>query len=287
MLSVCIPTHNRRRFLEYTLNRLLQWAPMEWEIIIGENVCTDDTYHFLQHHPLKERFRVIHHTQKVGAEDNLFRLVKEATKPFVTYLADDDEFISDELMASLKVLEASRASALFAPWEMWSGLSNSSGGMFYTPNPDHTLQQAIFEDGLLPEIGIYLTSDAKEVLINPRTAHWGFVALAKFIQKSGVVLHDRPFYRSIFNHPLDPHNQRPQEGRTQAINHLDRYRAGLEYLAGSQGWCGAWVQQQINKLMRIRMGIGVRLADAAGDAATREELRIRLRAHTREEAVGA
>jgi glycosyltransferase involved in cell wall biosynthesis len=44
-LSLCIPTHNRARFLEYLLNRFLEWPalPFGYEIVVSDNASSDDT----------------------------------------------------------------------------------------------------------------------------------------------------------------------------------------------------------------------------------------------------
>ncbi|GAI87449.1 unnamed protein product [marine sediment metagenome] len=52
-VSVIIPTYNRARDLERCLNSLLQQTLKDFETIVINNGCTDETSNVVQRHPVK------------------------------------------------------------------------------------------------------------------------------------------------------------------------------------------------------------------------------------------
>lgn len=98
VLSICIPTYNRRKYLERCINMLLPQLSDEVEVIISNNCSPDDTDEYCK--TLDPR--IIYHKQpeNVGHDRNFSWLLDNARSKYVQVLSDDD-YLEEGAVAKL------------------------------------------------------------------------------------------------------------------------------------------------------------------------------------------
>lgn len=103
-ISVIIPTHNRRRLLEETINSVLAQTWTNWELIIIDDASDDDTWSWLsglQNTQIKT-FHLEHHGERSTAR-NLG--LAAAKGEFIFFLDDDDLLPAPALQIHLEAFK--------------------------------------------------------------------------------------------------------------------------------------------------------------------------------------
>lgn len=91
LVSIAIPTFNRRRSLEKSIESALAQDYPNVEIIISDNASSDDTNAFCEHLCAKyPKIRYIRNTVNKGSTNNFIKALNEAKGEFFMWLADDD-----------------------------------------------------------------------------------------------------------------------------------------------------------------------------------------------------
>ena len=108
LLTIGIPTYNRRVYLQECLERLLPQIEQnseQIELYISDNCSSDDTRDFLKQIALKHSV-VTYFVQpeNLGAERNFISIFKHATGKYVWILSDDDIVVDDGVKHVLEYL---------------------------------------------------------------------------------------------------------------------------------------------------------------------------------------
>jgi glycosyltransferase involved in cell wall biosynthesis len=239
-LSICIPTYDRARFLEQTLERLASWTlPFPHEIVVSDNASTDNTTAVVerllaQGLPIRY-FRGDYNT---GYLANLGSALRLGRGEHLVNLSDDDRLIPEGLVEAVSFLDANpNVVACYAPWLIHDEINEQDIGQFYTVDGDFVLPQRDFGAALafiseriaFPETGVYRAS-ALRVSWTPRHfAFWAFSHFAHYLDQGDVAFLRNPFYRYIFNYHRIDHGAN-HAGIVETMTAWDRYRGGLEYL---------------------------------------------------------
>ncbi len=94
LLSICIPTFNRRKYLKECLDSIITqeaFNEQDIEIVISDNASEDDTTtlvkEYMDLHP-----NIVYHRneENIGAIKNVMNLPNIANGEYVWYLSDDD-----------------------------------------------------------------------------------------------------------------------------------------------------------------------------------------------------
>jgi len=88
ILSIVIPTYNRRECLKRTLEGILAQRGDGVEVLVSDNCSTDGTWDYLR--GLEGSVQSVRQTRNVGAELNMLGLFERATGKYVWLLCDDD-----------------------------------------------------------------------------------------------------------------------------------------------------------------------------------------------------
>ncbi len=88
LLSICIPTFNRRKYLQETLEHLVSQLNQDVEVIIFDNHSSDDTHEYLQ--SLSPRIQNIRQKTNVGADRNMADCLQAGSGQYIWMLCDDD-----------------------------------------------------------------------------------------------------------------------------------------------------------------------------------------------------
>ncbi len=93
-ISTIIPTYNRASFVTKAIESVLQQMKIDDELIVIDDGSTDNTPEVAAKYGSRIKFL---RTANRGAGAARNRAVREATRPFVTFLDSDDEWLPDHL----------------------------------------------------------------------------------------------------------------------------------------------------------------------------------------------
>jgi glycosyltransferase involved in cell wall biosynthesis len=120
VVSLCIPTFNRARYLRCLLPLLVEELatfPHRCEVVVSDNASTDDTPAVLSEFADRLPLRVIRHETNQGAYANVRHVLGQGRGEFLVYLADDDMLAFEELAALITRLKSNPGIvAAYAPW---------------------------------------------------------------------------------------------------------------------------------------------------------------------------
>ena len=275
ILSICIPTFNRSRYLNVLLNDMsenFENFPFQYEIIISSNASTDDTDEVVHNFSNKLPIVYIKQEKNIGAHASLQDAFSYARGTFSIYLADDDFIDVQPLIEALtKFIDQPSAAILYAPWKMVTLKDKASGPKFFeVPHDmifkkgDHLgLLKFILTHHIFPEIYIVRTNAFKEIspVIND-LAFWAFTMASDYLSFGDVIFLETPFYLFV-THYFDD-EVRTQAGNEQVEYAWDSYRGGLEYFSSDISKSldktnFDILQKAINEFVIVRMLVGLRV----------------------------
>ena len=280
LVSFCIPTFNRGRYLRSLLDTLqlqLSGFPYPYELVIADNASSDDTAEVLAEYAGRLPIRSLRHAANIGCFANVQFVMLQAAGRYVVYLSDDDCILGEPLAAAVAAMEAdARIAVTYAPWLLYDLVDQQSQGQFYSVPQDLRIAQGghaqlldhILRHHIFPEIHIA----RREVLqrLMPRInehAFYAFVQAADYLAHGDVLIRREPFYVSITRYFAD--HQRTQAGSEEVEFAWDRYRGGLEYLMARAGASigaeeRAGFALRIQQMIALRMSVAIRMRHAAG-----------------------
>lgn len=103
-ISVCIPTHNRSNYLQYSVNSVLQQTCPDFELIICDDGSSDNTFEIVKNFK-DERIKYIQHDQNIGKSNNMRSGFEKATGEYFIKFDDDDALTTNFLAKTLTILE--------------------------------------------------------------------------------------------------------------------------------------------------------------------------------------
>ena len=280
LLSLCIPTFNRGRYLASLLESLVvQMAafPYPYELVISDNACTDDTPAVVQRFLDRLPIRYIRHPEGIGCYPNVIFVMTQARGRFMMYLADDDCVLGESLAEAVAQIDADPEVVItYAPWMLFDLVGQHAQGQFYEVPRDLRIergQQAEFLGHILrhhifPEIYIARTEVMKRLM--PRVndiAFYAFSQAADYLAQGAVLVRKQPFYVAITRYFVD--ETRSQVGNGEVEIAWDRYRGGLEYMMARAGASigteeRAGLHLRIQHLIAVRMSVAIRLRHQQG-----------------------
>lgn len=88
VLSICIPTYNRKSYLERSINALLHQLRDDIEVLISNNCSPDDTDEYCK--TLDSRITYHKQSENIGPDGNFLWLMDNAKGKYIILLSDDD-----------------------------------------------------------------------------------------------------------------------------------------------------------------------------------------------------
>ncbi len=102
-VSVCIPTYNRRRYLQETIDSVVAQTYKDYEIVIVDDGSTDGTAEMIKKLGLPV---VYHYQQNQGDAAARNKLVQLARGKYITFIDSDDLMMPDALSRMTRTMEA-------------------------------------------------------------------------------------------------------------------------------------------------------------------------------------
>lgn len=102
-VSICIPTYNGERYLTETLSCILNQTYNDFEILIIDDLSSDNTWKILNHYAAKDnRIRLFKNEKNLGLVGNWNRCIELAQGEWVKFVFQDDIISNDCLELMIK-----------------------------------------------------------------------------------------------------------------------------------------------------------------------------------------
>lgn len=275
LVSICVPTHNRSRYLASLLESLvgqLAEFPYPYELVIADNASPDDTREVVQSFAERLPIRYLRHESNIGGYPNWQFVMSKAIGRYLVYLSDDDSLLGEQVAATITKMEADPGIAVvYAPWLLFDLVAQQPQGQFYKVPHDLRIERGqhgelldhILRHHIFPEIQI-TRRDAFQATM-PRIndhAFLAFVHSADYLTQGAVLIQQQPFYVAITRYFEE--DTREQLGSDEVEHAWDRYRGGLEYMIARTGTPISSEERfgyhlRIQQMIAGRMSVAIRL----------------------------
>jgi poly(ribitol-phosphate) beta-N-acetylglucosaminyltransferase len=277
ILSLCIPTFSRARYLASLLESLcteLADFPYTFEVFVSDNASTDDTEAVVARYADRLPIRYHRHEKNAGAFANRQFAMSNCLGRYVLYIADDDALLGRQLADTIARMEADpEIAVVYAPWMLYDLVDEQSLGTFYTVPRDLLFERGqhlemldqLLRHRVFPEVQIVRRDVFERTMPRIYThAFFAFVHAAEFLSAGRVLIQQEPFYVAITRYFAD--EVRTQAGTEEVEYAWDRYRGGLEYLlARTEGVKQdemVGLHARINAMIADRMAVAIRIRHA-------------------------
>ncbi len=283
VVSFCIPTHQRSRYLASLLESLLRQLdafPYPYEIVIADNASSDGTGEVVQAYADRLPIRYLRHDQNIGGYPNWQFVMSRGLGRYLVYLSDDDSILGDPLASLIEKMEADPGLAVvYAPWLMYDLVDQQPQGQFYSVPHDLRVERGqhaqlldhVLRHGIFPEIAVLRREVFQATM--PRINQHAFLAFVHstdYLRQGAVLIQKEPFYVAITRYFAD--EEREQLGTDEVEVAWDRYRGGLEYMLAA---CGNTLTAEersgfhlrVQRLIADRIAVAIRLRHHKGRSA--------------------
>tara|TARA_B100000767_G_C19772275_1_gene540693 strand:- start:1523 stop:3694 length:2172 start_codon:yes stop_codon:yes gene_type:complete len=108
LLSICIPTFNRKHYLENVLAQiqgLLQNQDLDLEICISDNCSDDGTWEYINEVASQSsKIKIKRQAENIGGNRNLIDITSIASGKWILVIGDDDTLIEENLLKLTSIL---------------------------------------------------------------------------------------------------------------------------------------------------------------------------------------
>jgi poly(ribitol-phosphate) beta-N-acetylglucosaminyltransferase len=283
LLSFCIPTHQRSRYLASLLESLLlqlDGFAYTYEIVIADNASTDDTGEVVRSYADRLPIRYLRHAANIGGYPNWQFVMSHGLGRYLVYLSDDDSILGPQLSSLIAKMEADpELAVVYAPWLLYDLVGQQPQGQFYSVPHDlriergqhATLLDHVLRHGIFPEIAV-LRREVFQATMPRINAHafLAFVHSTDYLRQGAVLIQKEPFYVAITHYFAD--EEREQLGTDEVEVAWDRYRGGLEYMLAA---CGNTLTAEersgyhlrVQRLIADRIAVAIRVRHHKGRSA--------------------
>jgi len=282
LLSICVPTWNRKFMLERNVTFHLEAfrrLGLPFELVIVDDCSTDETAEYLASLADVPEISAWRRASNSGFISNYAYAMRRAKGRYVLFLGDDDLLIPEKVVEYVSLMAADpKLGMIQAPWmlvDARDGQQKDMGAFYHVPEPTRFahgdfagLLRFIFRFHVFPEF-LIVRRDVLAVAISSATPFifWAFLFTTRALDKADVLFLPAPFARVT----AVTDDVRVQQGNRECMFEWDTYRGGLEYLA-SQVWrTGAppsneerlHLRERIGDFMHTRQSVALRLLMAS------------------------
>ncbi len=242
LLSLCLATYNRARYLDRYLTHHLtafEAAGVDYELVVSDNCSTDETPEILAGYASRyPRMRISRKPRNVGVYPNILTTLYQARGEVIVSIADDDMAIPDQLLTYVQRMKDEPALVMIqAPWLLMDETQdNAVTGKFYDFDGELHFERGQFSNCLgfviqkhvFPECWLMRRS-ALPIIAGPtpRFTYSFFAMLAHALSKGDVLFCPDPYLLATsVSKGANAHI-----GNVEAMESWDVYRGGLELLA--------------------------------------------------------
>lgn len=131
VISVLIPIYNHERYIEETIESVLNQTFTDLELIIIDNFSTDNSREIIINHQKKDsRIKTVFHKENEGISASLNELINLAKGKYIAFLNSDDLWHETKLEKQLSLLEKDENLIIWTEGEIINKYSNPIGRKF-------------------------------------------------------------------------------------------------------------------------------------------------------------
>lgn len=241
LLSICVPTYNRRPMLERNIRfhlEVFRKLGIPFEMVIVDDRSTDGTHEFLESLAGVPEISHFRRVKNSGFLSNYGFAMQRARGKYALFLGDDDLLIPEKVMEYLRLLEQDPALGMIqAPWML---VDERNGGrdmqpFYHIPGPQRFKQgefqqmlEFILQYHVFPEF-LIIRRDVLEKTISSLGPFifWAFLYTTRALGKADILFLPAPFAR-VTGIAAD---ENVQQGKKETMFQWDTYLGGIEYLA--------------------------------------------------------
>ena len=108
ILSICIPTYNRKESLYYCLKSLAKQTTKEFEVCISDNSSNYNIKELLKPFKKKLNLKVNINKKNLGFAKNVLKVTSMAKGDYIWLLGDDDLLINDSVKSLLNIINKNK-----------------------------------------------------------------------------------------------------------------------------------------------------------------------------------
>jgi glycosyltransferase involved in cell wall biosynthesis len=275
LLSICVPTYNRRAMLERNISFHLERfgaLGVEFEIVVANDCSTDGTAEYLAG-LADARVRPFTRARNSGFLDNYAFVMRRARGKYAVFLGDDDLLIPERVLEYVRRMEDEpQIGMVQAPWLLVDERPNGGDiGPFYKIPGEFrfargnlpSLMGFVLTYHIFPEFMIVRSDVLARAISSPCPfIFWAFLFTGRALAQADILFLPRPFAR-VTGVSADP---RQQQGNNETMFQWDRYRGGIEYLVSLARLVAEdamppqqTLNESIDKFMTMRMQVALRL----------------------------
>lgn len=241
VLSICVPTYNRRPMLERNVRFHLdafRRLGIPFEMVIVDDRSTDGTHEYLESLAGVPEISHYRRVKNSGFLSNYAFAMQHARGKYALFLGDDDLLIPEKVSDYLRMLENDPALGMIqAPWML---VNERMGGadmqpFYHIPGPSRfqkgeyqQMLDFILTHHVFPEFLIIRREILEQTIssLGP-FIFWAFLFTTRALGKADVLFLPAPFAR-VTGVAADGD---VQQGKKECMFQWDTYLGGLEYLA--------------------------------------------------------
>lgn len=135
-ISIVVPVYNAEKYIEATMNSVIEQTYQDWELLLVLNGCVDGSERvireFAEAHPA-ERIRIILETENQGAAMARNRGVMEAAGRYIAYVDADDLWVPRKLELLLQFMKEKDAAFVYSGYEFADEDGKGTGKVVSVP----------------------------------------------------------------------------------------------------------------------------------------------------------
>ncbi|MBL7733078.1 MAG: glycosyltransferase [Chitinophagaceae bacterium] len=146
ILSVCIPTYNREKYLDICLGQFCKAVaayPGKIELIVSDNCSSDGTAGVVEKYQAEGHpIQFIRNPENIGADRNITGCLSHCSGEYTWVFGDDDLLLDGKLPVIMSLLESGRIFSFLYLGNYWFGSEYFTG----LPGDDKVSKPVIYDD---------------------------------------------------------------------------------------------------------------------------------------------
>ena len=157
VVSIFMPTYNQEHFITDAIESVLAQDFNDWELIIGDDCSSDNTYQIAEQYQQKypDKIKPFQNSKNLGITKNFNKILKKCTGKYIAILAGDDVYLPNKLSRQVAMMESSNSILSYHDIEVFDSVTGKTirywnSGEKSTPpvvGDSHEVAKALVKDG--------------------------------------------------------------------------------------------------------------------------------------------
>ena len=118
LVSIITPSYNSEKYIIETIESVLAQTYKNWEVIIVDDLSTDDSLQIIEQYAQKDRrIKVIRSKQNRGPAKARNRAIEEAKGKYIAFLDSDDVWFPDKLEKQITFMQENNLVLTYSAYE--------------------------------------------------------------------------------------------------------------------------------------------------------------------------